>query len=138
MDEVKAKIKEALLNRLTSVANKKNATLKRIDKDNIDIASSVIDERWSNIEYLVQSIEAEFKSKIDSKIETLPIKQRQLYKAEKWVKEGNGTWDDIAKACCISGKNRIESVRRKFKDSYPEHKLDDLELKRLASIGLCL
>lgn len=138
MDEVKAKIKETLLSIVLSVANKKNAALKRIDKENQAIASKVINSRLTHIEYLLQSIEVEIESEIANKIEALPTKQRQLYKAEKWVKKGNGTWEDIARACCISGKNRIDSVRRKFKDSYPEHRLDDLELKRLASIGLYL
>lgn len=142
MDKIKKEIEKKIKGHYTIKADPLNKEFKALD----DECKAIVDDiTLQAIECIINTIK-DTKNIINSETLNHATKRASrktlyMFKAARWIKEAeDNTWHKIADACCIYGKRRVWSVKRKFinNPSYKYYTVTELDKKRLKKIGLDL
>lgn len=142
MDKIKKEIEKKIKGHYTIKADPLNKEFKALDDECRAIVDDIVSQA---IECIIGTIK-DTKSIINSETLNHATKRASrktlyMFKAARWIKEAeDNTWHKIADACCIYGKRRVWSVKRKFinNPSYKYYTVTELDKKRLKKIGLDL
>lgn len=142
MDKIKREIEKKIKGYYTIKADSLNKEFKALDNECLAIVDNITQQA---IDCIIGTIKD---TRIIIDTETLnhatkraSRKTLYMFKASKWIQEADeNTWHKIADACCIYGKRRVWSVKRKFinNPSYKYYTVTELDKKRLKKIGLDL
>ena len=132
MDEIKEIIKRELYKEIELKGVRKNSPLNSLIDENKAICDDITNELVNNINKLIESHKKVLNKEVAINIDRSPM--YNYYQCQKWVDNG-GSWNDVAEAMCLYGKQRVELAKRKLKP-FGGRYVSDIDAQRLRKLGI--
>jgi len=132
MDEIKEIIKKELYKEIELKGVRKNSPLNGLIDENKAVCDSLADELTNRINGLVGIYKEALSEEVTTNINKSPM--YNYYQCQKWVDNGV-SWNDIAEAMCLYGKQRVELAKRKLKP-FGGRYVNDIDAQRLRKLGI--
>ena len=132
MDEIKEIIKRELYKEIELKGVRKNSPLNSLIDENKAICDTETIELIDCINDIVKFYKGVIRAKVNTNIDKSLM--YNYYQCQKWVDNG-GSWNDIAEAMCLYGKQRVELAKRKLKP-FGGRYVNDIDAQRLRKLGI--
>ena len=132
MDEIKEIIKRELYKEIELKGVRKNSPLNSLIDENKAICDTEMIDLINCINDIMKFYKDVIHAKVNTNIDKSPM--HNYYQCQKWVDNG-GSWNDIAEAMCLYGKQRVELAKRKLKP-FGGRYVNDIDAQRLRKLGI--